>query len=148
MNEWVKLYTWEFPHITGGEGSRLNFLTLPHSHPKSNLLQNLQYLVTPLKGHLWSLRICLPTLFCKSYAVSTYVALHDVTWRNMVHGCMDYTERAETASVSRGTSHVTTKQHCKYTNSVDIENALYKSYSHLSRITCGKSAMSLLENGE
>ena len=66
----------------------------------------------------------------------------------MLHCSMVYTERAETAAVSRGTSHVTTKQHCKYTNSVDIQNALYKSYSHSSRITCGKSAMSLLENGE
>ena len=30
-------------------------------------------------------------------------------WCDMVHGCMVYTERAETAAVSRGTSHVTTK---------------------------------------
>ena len=27
-------------------------------------------------------------------------------WSDMVHGCMVYTERAETAAVSRGTSHV------------------------------------------
>ena len=33
-------------------------------------------------------------------------------WRNMVHGCMVSTERAEMAAVSRGTSHATTKQHC------------------------------------
>ena len=33
---------------------------------------------------------------------------------------MVHTERAETAAVSRGTSHVTTKQRCKYTTSVDI----------------------------
>ena len=39
----------------------------------------------------------------------------------MVHGCMVYTERAETAAVSRGASHVTTKQRCKYTASVDIK---------------------------
>ena len=44
----------------------------------------------------------------------------------MVHGCMVYTERGETAAVSRGTSHVQTKQRCKYTTSVDIHNALYK----------------------
>ena len=37
---------------------------------------------------------------------------------------MVYTERAETAAVSRGTSHVTTKQSCKYTTWVDIQNAL------------------------
>ena len=30
----------------------------------------------------------------------------------MVHGYMVYTERAETASVSRGTSHVKTSQRC------------------------------------
>ena len=37
-----------------------------------------------------------------------------------------YTERAETATVSRGTSHVTNKKQCrKYTTSVDIQkNAL------------------------
>ena len=34
-------------------------------------------------------------------------------WRDMVHGCMVYTERAEMAAVSSGTSHVTTKQRCK-----------------------------------
>ena len=40
----------------------------------------------------------------------------------MVHGCMVYTERAETAAVSRGTS-------CKYTTSVDIQKRAIKSYS-------------------
>ena len=39
---------------------------------------------------------------------------------------MVYTERGEMAAVSRGTSHVTTKQRCKYTTSVDIHNALHK----------------------
>ena len=33
----------------------------------------------------------------------------------LVHGCTLNTERAETAAVSRGTSHVTTKQRCQYT---------------------------------
>ena len=32
----------------------------------------------------------------------------------MVHGCMVCPELAETAAVSRSTSHVTTKQRCKY----------------------------------
>ena len=41
-------------------------------------------------------------------------------WHDTVHACIVYTECAETAAVSRGTSHVTTKQHCKYTNLVDI----------------------------
>ena len=45
-------------------------------------------------------------------------------WRNIVHGCMIYTERAEMAAVSRDTSHVTTKKRDKYTIVVDIQNAL------------------------
>jgi len=49
----------------------------------------------------------------------TYVALHEVI--DMVHGCVVYTERTETAAVSRDTSHVTTKQRCKCTTSVDIQ---------------------------
>ena len=52
-----------------------------------------------------------------------YMALHEVT-RN---GRLVYTERAQTAAVSRGTSHVTTQQRCEYTTSVNIQNALYKS---------------------
>ena len=60
-------------------------------------------------------------------------------WRDMAHGCMMYTERAEMAAVLRGTSHVTTKQRCKYTTSVDIQNALQKA-SHSLRIACNKSA--------
>ena len=41
-------------------------------------------------------------------------------WHYMVHGCMVYAECAEMAAVSCGTSHVTIKQRCKYTTSVDI----------------------------
>ena len=54
-----------------------------------------------------------------------YVALHEVTWLgDLVYGCMVYTERAESAAVSRDTSDVATKQLCKYTTSVDIQNTL------------------------
>ena len=60
---------------------------------------------------------------------------------------MLYTERAETVAVSRGTSHVTTKQRCKYTTWADIQKALWKA-SDPFRITRDKSAVSLLENGE
>ena len=50
----------------------------------------------------------------------------------MVHGCMVYTESAETAAVSRGTGHVTTKQRCKYTTSMDTQNrAMKKVVTHL-----------------
>ena len=50
--------------------------------------------------------------------------LHD-----MEHGCIVYTELTETAAVLHGTSHVTTKQYCKYTNSVDIQKRAIKSQS-------------------
>ena len=51
----------------------------------------------------------------------TYVALNDVTlladaWLYGVHGTC-----AETSIVSRSTNHVTTKQRCKHTASVDIQ---------------------------
>ena len=39
----------------------------------------------------------------------------------MVPASMVYTERAETAAVSRDTSHVTVKQRCKFTTSLDIQ---------------------------
>ena len=74
----------------------------------------------------------------------TYVALHEVTR----HGASVSTERAETAAVSRGTSHVTNKQRCKHTTtSVDIQNALTKP-GHSFRMACDMSAVSLLESGE
>jgi len=49
--------------------------------------------------------------------------------------------------VTHGTNHVTTKQCCKYTTSVDIRNTPRKA-SHSFRIPCSKSAVSLLESGE
>ena len=54
---------------------------------------------------------------------------------------MVYTERAETAAVSRGTSHVKNKQRCKYTSSAEIRNALLKATvthleSHATRALC------------
>ena len=42
----------------------------------------------------------------------------------MVHGYVVYTDRAEMAAVSRGTSPVTTKRRCKGTSLVDIQNVL------------------------
>ena len=42
---------------------------------------------------------------------------------DMVHGIV-YTDHAETAVVSRGTSHVTTEQRRMYTSSVDFQIAL------------------------
>ena len=59
---------------------------------------------------------------------------------------MVYTERAKTRAVSRGTSHVTTKQRCEYTTSVDIQKR--EKVSPWFRITCDKSAVSLPESGE
>ena len=80
----------------------------------------------------------------------------------MVHGCTVYAERAETAAVSRGTSHVTTKQCCRdiLHHSDGYSEGIVKSYSHsfrvmdlciyrsMFRVTCDKSAVSLLESGE
>ena len=64
---------------------------------------------------------------------------------NTVHGCMVYTERAEATAVSRGTSHVTTKQCCKCSAPLrwifKIRNKKLESL----RITCDKIAVSLLE---
>ena len=58
------------------------------------------------------------------------------------------TERAETAAVSRGTSHATNKQRCKHTTtSVEIQNALSKPGPSF-RMACDMSAVSLLERGE
>ena len=45
-------------------------------------------------------------------------------WSHMVHGCVVYTERAETAAVSCGTSHVSA---VKYTASVDIQKRAIES---------------------
>ena len=59
---------------------------------------------------------------------------------------MVYTERAEVAAVSCGTSHVTTKQCCKYITSEDIPKSTIRCNSHSFRITHDKSAVSLLES--
>ena len=67
-------------------------------------------------------------------------------WRDMVHGCMAYAERAEMAAVSRGTSHVTVKQRCKHTTSVDIQKCAIKSYSLMQNHM--RAAVGLLESGE
>ena len=47
-----------------------------------------------------------------------------------------------TAPLSRGTSHVTTKQHCEYITLVDIQHALLKGYSHSFRISHGARRLS------
>ena len=60
-------------------------------------------------------------------------------WRDIVHGCMVYTERAVTASVSCGTSHVRTKQRCHYTYHLGgYSKREIKSDSHSFGITCDK----------
>ena len=68
----------------------------------------------------------------------------------MVHGCMVYTERAETATVSRGTSHVKTKQRSKYTSSVAIVKTRYEkrhALTHLeSQATNAQRVCSRAEN--
>ena len=50
----------------------------------------------------------------------TYVILDEVTGHDArLHGV--HRTCAETAAVSRGTSHVTSRHRCKYTTSVDIQ---------------------------
>ena len=76
----------------------------------------------------------------------------------MVHGCMVYTERGETAPVSRGTSYITNNQTAMYTTLADIQKRAIKTYSHSCRITREHSesagerpengAVSLLERAE
>ena len=59
-----------------------------------------------------------------SYARLTYVVRSIMwlymKWSDMVHGCMVFTERAETTAISDGTSHVPPEQRCKYNSYVDI----------------------------
>ena len=71
-------------------------------------------------------------------------------WCNMAHVCMVYTECAETAAVSCGTRHVTTKQHSKHSTLMDIQKCSIKKEeaSHVFRITCDMSAVSLLKTRE
>ena len=60
----------------------------------------------------------------------------------MVHGCMVYTERAEMAAVSCGTSRAS----AEYTTLVDIQKTRYKKlFTH---VELHASALSLLESGE
>ena len=58
---------------------------------------------------------------------------------------MVYTESAETAAISCGTSHATTEQRCTHTTSVDIKIRVKKLINHLESHV---NAVSLLESGE
>ena len=78
------------------------------------------------------------------YACTLCLCTSDMT---KVHGCMVYTECVETAAVSCDTSHVTPKQCCKYTTSVDLQTR-DKQLRHLLRITYDMSTVSLLKSGE
>ena len=60
----------------------------------------------------------------------------------MAHDCMVYAECADTATVSCGTSHVTTKQHCKYITGAYLKCTI-KSNSHSFRLACSMIAESL-----
>ena len=58
-----------------------------------------------------------------------------------------YAEHAGMAAVLIGVCHVRTKQRYSYTTWLAFQSAV-KSYSHLFRVACNKSAVSLLESGE
>ena len=51
---------------------------------------------------------------------------HITTEQRTVRGCLMYTERAVTAAVSRGTSHITTEQRSKHTTWLDIKTRYTK----------------------
>ena len=59
------------------------------------------------------------------WPVLNEVTLSTSAWLNGVHKTC-----TETAAVSHGTSHATTKQRCKYTTSVNIKKRAIKGYSH------------------
>ena len=92
--------------------------------PKCNLKSLGQHSFSFIAPSVWnplpaSLRN-LPTLSEFEIRIHlTYVALHG---SDMVHGCLVYTDRAQMAAVSCGTSHAS-----KYTTSVDIEKHAIKS---------------------
>ena len=62
-------------------------------------------------------------------------------WSDMVHGCVVYTERAEMAAVSCGTSHVSAV-------STPGEYSKTRSKKLFTNVKSHASAMSLLENGQ
>ena len=61
----------------------------------------------------------------------------------MVHGCMVYTERDETATVSRGTSHVSA---VSTPTSVDIPKTRYRNL--VTHVESHTSVVSLFESAE
>ena len=61
---------------------------------------------------------------------------------------MVYTECAKMAAVSSGTSHVRTKTVLQLHHFGGYSNRAVKSYIRSFRVTCYKSAVSLLESGE
>ena len=65
-------------------------------------------------------------------------------WCDMVHGCVVYTERTQTAAISCDTSRVTTKQCCKRNILVKIQNMKRKA-SHSFRSTCDEHSESAEE---
>ena len=65
-----------------------------------------------------------------------------------MHGCMVYTEHAEMAKVSSGTSRVRTKTVLQLDHFGGYSNHAVKRYSYSFRVTCNKNAVSLLESGE
>ena len=65
-----------------------------------------------------------------------------INWRDIMHGCMVYTEPAETAAVSHSTSHVTTTQRMSVHHFGEYSKGATKIDSHSFQIACDKSAWS------
>ena len=82
----------------------------------------------------WKIPVILPKCRLQLNMLTSYVHglwASDGKWCEMVHGCMVYTEHTKTAAVSHDTSHITTKQHCKYITLVDIKMCYKKLVTHL-----------------
>ena len=74
------------------------------------------------RNSTWKIPVILQVYRCTAkHTCTPRIALHEV------HDCMVYTERAPRRQqfyMARGDSHASTKQRCKYTTSMDIQNAL------------------------
>ena len=66
----------------------------------------------------------------------------------MVHGCMVYTERAETTAVSRGTSHVKNQAALYVHHFGSYSKRFIKSLSHTFSITCATKAQWVCSRAE
>ena len=107
---------------------------------RANFLCWLLFL-NPVHPHVTAAARKTPSSFCQCACGRLQLNTHapyvcGFAWRNKVRGCMVYTERAETAVVSCGTSHVSTES--TPLRWLFKKRAIEKA-SHSYRITCERS---------